>query len=204
LRHGDPARSFLLPDSRGPPIPALAVWTPEDGLLGALAPLGLAAAAGTALVIDLDPHGPCYPGSSSLAEMVAGGPRQADLVPARRGVAVLRNGGVESCASAEVVSALLERWERVVLRLPPRPVPGPLGVPLVPVRLLIPAGLFPHGGAAAVYQSTPIVMRPPCPGVRLPVPSKGTVAALLAGRLPAAGDRWVRAWSRVWELPWGR
>jgi hypothetical protein len=173
-------------------------------LLGALAPLGLAAAAGTALVVDLDPYGPHYPGSNSLAEMVAGGPRQADLVPSRRGVAVLRNGGIEPSLSAEVVSALLERWERVVLRLPPRPAPGPVGVGVVPVRLLIPTDLFPHGGSAAVYQSTPIVMRLPCPGVRLPVPSKATVAALLVGRLPVAGDRWVRAWSRVWELSWGR
>ena len=39
-------------------MPALAIWSPEDGVLGAVAPLGLAAAAGTALVVDLDPRGP--------------------------------------------------------------------------------------------------------------------------------------------------
>ena len=88
-------------------MPALALWTPEDGLLGALAPLGLALAAGTALVVDLDPLGPHYPGSASLADLVAEGPRKADLSPARRGVAVLRNGGVSPAAAAEVVAALV-------------------------------------------------------------------------------------------------
>jgi hypothetical protein len=155
-------------------------------------------------VVDLDPHGPHYPGSASLAEMVADGPRQADLVPGRRGVAVLRNGGIGPSASAEVVAALLSGWERVILRLPPRPVPGPMSVAVVPVRLLIPAGLFSLGSGAAVFQSTPTLMRLPSPGVRLPVPSQATVAAFLAGRLPVAGDRWVRAWSRVWEFPWDR
>ena len=86
-------------------MPALALWTPEDGLLGALAPLGLALAAGTALVVDLDPLGPHYPGTTSLADLVAEGPRQADLKPAHRGVAVLRNGGVAPAAAAEVVAA---------------------------------------------------------------------------------------------------
>ena len=82
---------------------ALAVWTAFDGLLSATAPLGLAAAAGTALVVDLDPDGPAYPGRASLADLVADGPRRADLVPSRDGVAVLRNGGVEATAAREVI-----------------------------------------------------------------------------------------------------
>ena len=53
---------------------ALAVWTAYDGLLSATAPLGLAAAAGTALVVDLDPEGPVYPGPASLADLVVEGP----------------------------------------------------------------------------------------------------------------------------------
>jgi len=185
-------------------MPALALWTPEDGLLGALAPLGLALAAGTALVVDLDCLGPRYPGSTSLADLVAEGPRRADLSPSRRGVAVLRNGGVTPAAAAEVVAALVAGWERVVLRLPPRPAPALGSVPVVPVRLLIPGGLFPRQGGPAVYQATRAAMRLPGPGVRLPLPGTGTVAALLAGRRPAAGDRWVRAWRPVWEMPWGR
>jgi hypothetical protein len=185
-------------------MPALALWTPEDGLLGALAPLALALTAGTALVIDLDPLGPHYPGSSSLADLVAEGPRKADLSPARRGVAVLRNGGVSPAAAAEVVAALIEGWDRVVLRLAPRPAPGVGAVAVVPVRLLVPGGWFPHDDGPAVYQSTRAMARLPGPGVRLPLPRAGTVAALLAGRRPAAGDRWVRAWRPVWEAPWGR
>jgi hypothetical protein len=185
-------------------MPALALWTPEDGLLGALAPLGLALAAGTALVVDLDPLGPHYPGSASLAGLVAEGPRRADLSPARRGVAVLRNGGVSPAAAAEVVAALAAGWDRVVLRLPPRPAPLPGGIAVVPVRLLVPGGLFPHDGTPAVYQATRAAQRLPGPGLRLPRPGPGTVAALLEGRRPAAGDRWVRAWRPVWEAPWGR
>jgi len=185
-------------------MPALAIWTPEDGVLGALAPLGLAIAGGTALVVDLDPLGPRYPGERSLAELVDGGPRRADLSPSRRGVAVLRNGGVSLAAAAEVVSALIVGWERVVLRLPPRPAPAGDGPPVVPVCLLLPGGLFPRHPGPAVYQSTRAMLPLPGPGWRLPMPAAGTVAGLLRGRLPVVGDRWVRAWRPVWEAPWGR
>lgn len=182
-------------------MPALALWTPEDGVLGALGPLALAAAAGTCLVVDLDPEGPRYPGAQSLADLVREGPRRSDLSPSRRGVAVMRNGGVAASAAAEVLRALLSGWERVVLRLPPRPRPGSAPAPVVPVRLLIPGGLFAAGGPA-VYQSTRAAAPLPRGGIRLPVPAAGTVAAMLRGRLPVAGDRWVRAWRHVWEKPW--
>jgi len=185
-------------------MPALAIWTPEDGVLGALAPLGLAASAGTALVVDLDPLGPRYPGEASLADLVREGPRRSDLSPARRGVAVLRNGGVGGVGVGEVLAALLAGWEKVVLRLPPRPAPVAPGAPVVPVHLLLPGGLFPRGDGPAVYQSTRAMVTLRGPGVRLPVPSSGTVTGLLRGRLPVAGDRWVRAWRPVWEGPWGR
>ena len=185
-------------------MPALAVWTPEDGLLGALAPLGLAAAAaGPTLVVDLDEHGPRYPGETSLAGLVADGPRLDDLRPERSGVAVLRNGGVGASAASDVVDALIGGWERVVLRLPPRQ-RVVLPVPVVPVRLLIPGGLFPFVDGPAVHQATAARAPMPGPGVRLPVPGRATVGALLRGRRPAPGDRWVRAWRRVWEAPWGR
>jgi hypothetical protein len=185
-------------------MPALAIWTPEDGVLGALAPLGLAIAGGTALVVDLDPQGPRYPGDASLADLLREGPRRADLSPARRGVAVLRNGGVGTSGTADVLSALLAGWEKVVLRLPPRPVPAAPGAPVVPVRLLIPGSLFPRSDGPAVYQSTRAMLPLPGPGFRLPVPSAGTVAGLLRGRLPAVGDRWVRAWRAVWGASWER
>ena len=185
-------------------MPALAVWTPEDGLLGALAPLGLAAAAaGPVLVVDLDEHGPRYPGDSSLADLVEDGPRLADLRPTRSGTAVLRNGGVAAEAAAEVVDALVGGWGHVVLRLPPRRRPA-LSVPVVPVRLLVPGSLFPVPEGPAVLQATPTRVPMRVAGVRLPVPGRSTVAGLLQGREPTAGDRWVRSWRKVWEVPWGR
>ena len=185
-------------------MPTLCVWTPEDGLLGALAPLGLAVAAGTALVIDLDPGGPRYPGPGSLADLVAEGPRRDHLTPSRSGVATLRNGGVPPVDAAEVVGALVAGWDRVVLRLPPRPAPGETGIPVVPVRLLVPGEWFTPFEGPAVYQATPAWVNTPGPGIRLPVPTRGTVAAPIEGRRPAFGDRWVAVWRRVWEMPWRR
>lgn len=182
-------------------MPALAVWTPEDGLLGALAPVGLALAAGDALVVDLDPEGPSYPGEGTLASLAADGPRRDDLTP-RPGVAVLRNGGVSLGEAAAVVDALVAAHRTVVLRLPPRPRPDGFPHPVVPVRLLIPGGLFPSLDGPAVYQATPAWAPMPTPGVRLPVPHRSTVTALLAGRRPGRRDRWVAAWRSAWRLPW--
>lgn len=177
---------------------AIALWTPGDGLLGALAPLGAALAASPALVIDLDPDGPEYPGERSLADLVAEDPTADELKPGP-GVAVLRNGGVAPSVAAEVVGALLERWDRVVLRLPPRPIPQ-ADFPIVPVRLLVPGWL--EGPAEpAVWQATPGWAQLPAPGVRLPVPSRATVSALLAGRRPGR-SRWITAWRSVWRTRW--
>ena len=179
-------------------MPALALWTPEDGLLGALAPLGAALAAPPALVVDLDPLGPSYPDERSLADLVADDPTEEDLAP-RPGVAVLRNGGVRPGAAADVVAALLERWDRVVLRLAPRPAPQS-DVPVVPVRLLT-GGWFQHADGPAVWQSTPDWVPMPADGVRLPVPERSTVAALLAGRRPGR-SKWVEAWRSAWGAQW--
>ncbi len=184
-------------------MPAVAIWTPEDGLLGALAPLALAVSAGTCLVVDLDPLGPGYPGSRSLADLVADGPRREDLVPGRSGIAVIRNGGVDAARSTEVVAALVEGWDRVVLRLAPRR-PAAVPFPVIPVRLMLPGALFPPVEGPAVYQATPAGFRMPGPGIRLPIPSRSTVAALIRGRLPAGRDRWIRAWRRAWEVSWDR
>lgn len=184
-------------------MPVLAVWTPEGGLLGAVAPLGLALSAGTALVIDLDPLGPAYPGDRSLADLVAESPRRQDLDPGD-GVAVLRNGGVDPVRTGRVVEALVESWPSVVLRLPPRPQIEHLDHPRVPVVHLIPGGWFRAPEGPAVYQATPSWSAMPAPGVRLPVPARGTVHALLTGRRPGPGDRWIRAWRSVWRVPWGQ
>ncbi|MDP8958661.1 MAG: hypothetical protein M3N51_05535 [Actinomycetota bacterium] len=182
-------------------MPALCIWTPEDGLLAAVAPLGLAAAAGTALVVDLDPHGPRYPGAGSLADLVGEGPRRSDLAPSRAGLAVLRNGGIALQEALEVVTALMEGWPQVVLRLPCRPAPDQPAVPLVQVHPLLPGALYPKVDDAAVYQQAGFRVPPPGPGPVLPVPKASTVAALLSGVL-GRRERWVRAWADVWRWPW--
>jgi hypothetical protein len=182
-------------------MPALSTWTPEDALLGAVAPLALAAAAGTALVVDLDPRGPAYGSESSLAELLRSSPRRSDLEPQRRGVAVLRNGGVEADDCSELLSALIQGWPAVVLRLAPGSSArwGSAGV--VPVRLLLPAGWFSGSERIAVYQRSAWQASPTGPGPVLPRPRRATIAALLAGRRPGP-DRWLRAWRQVWELAW--
>lgn len=175
-------------------MPALALWTPEDGLLGALAPLGAAIAAGSALVVDLDPHGPPYPGTTSLARLVAKDPTEDDLRPGS-GVAVLANGGITAADAAPVVAALIERWEHVVLRLPPSARPSG-EVPVVEVRLLT-GGWYQAGPDARVWQATHEWVPMPSDGIRLPVPDRATVSALLAGRRPRR-SRWIKAWRSVW------
>lgn len=180
----------------------LATWAPEDAILAAVAPLALAAAAGTCLVVDLDMSGPRYPGTTSLAAMVADGPRAVDLSPARRGVAVLANGGVPADAAAGVVDALIDGWPNVVLRLPPTPTrPSRAGV--VPV-VLEPSGFVgPKVSGARVVQPTGVGRRRQrAPGVvRLPVVRRSTVSALLSGRVPGS-SRWLRGWRQVWTLSW--
>ncbi|MGH8874515.1 MAG: hypothetical protein ACRDVM_04605 [Acidimicrobiia bacterium] len=177
-------------------MPVLAVDTRDDGVLAAIAPLGLAAAAGNALVVDLDPDGPHYPGPSSLADLVVDGPRAADLRPARPGVAVLRNGGVSFEEAAEVVAALVHNWPATVLRIR-HPVPFPT-VPVVP---LLPGALAPRHSRPAVWQPAGGGSTAPGPGPVLPRLSPGVVRGLLDGVVEPR-RRWVRAWARVWELPW--
>ena len=183
-------------------MPSLATWAPEDGVLGAVAPLALANAQPTALVVDLDPRGPAYPSERSLRQLVDGGPRAADLTPQRRGLAVLANGGVPWEAARQLVDLLVENWPAIVLRLPPRS-EADVPAPRSPVRLLVPGGLFPPTGRG-VFQRVSrygLSHRPGPGAIVLPPAPRGQVAALLAGRQPAP-SRWLRAWGSVWEATW--
>ena len=177
----------------------LATACESDGVLGIAAPLALAASAATALVVDLDRNGPRYPGSGSLADLVAEGPRRVDLRPSRRGVAVLRNGGIDAPEAAEVIAALIAGWPNVVLRLPSSATD--ISVPLVPVIPLLPGGMTRRCSRPAVYQQIGWHEKAPGPKLLIPTPSRTTVGALLEGRMPVA-SRWVRAWRRVWETSW--
>ena len=174
----------------------LHTWSPEDALLGIVAPVALAAAAGTALVVDLDPEGPAYPGPGSLAGLVEEGPRLTDLRPERRGVALLSNGGVDFDAARDVIDALAKGWPAVVLRMPPvRLDPIAAVVPVLPVTpLTVRSG-------PAVYQRGPWPAPEKLDGVVLPRPRAATIGALLAGRQPGP-SRWMRAWKPVWGMPW--
>ena len=173
--------------------------TAGGGVLGAVAPLALAAAADTALVVDLDPVGPLYPGEGSLAALVEDGPRLSDLRPARSGIAVLRNGGVTPGEAAEVIDALTAGWPNVVLRAAPGECEMRHAV--VPVVPLLPHGLTRPQRRRAVYQQMGWREKGPETGLTLPTPARATVAALLAGKLPVR-SRWIKSWQPVWELPW--
>ncbi len=174
----------------------LHTWSPEDGLLGAVAPVALAAAAGTALVVDLDPAGPHHPGKLSLAQLVTEGPRAEDLRPARRGVAILPNGGVEAGDAGDVIAALAAGWPNLVLRLPA----GERSdrTPVVPVYPLTPLTVD-HG--PAVYQRGPWPAPHRLEGVVLPRPHASVIRTLLEGRRPGP-SRWMRAWQQVWRRQW--
>ena len=181
-------------------MPVLSIWSPAGGVLGAVAPLALAAAVGTALVVDLDPHGPRYPGEGNLARLAAEGPRRADLLPERSGVAVLGNGGISLSESREIVDALCAGWPFVVLRMPTAAALSPQRQ-LVPVIPLLPGSWFTAGTRPAVYQRCGWGIAAQGPGPVLPRPASSTIRGLLEGRRPGPG-RWVRAWRQVWDESW--
>ena len=181
----------------------MAVRCAVDPVLHALAPLGLAAARGTALVVDLDEEAPSYPGSTSLAKLVISQPRLSDLRPLRSGVAVLPNGSINPREAAEVVEALVTGWPAVVLRLgADRGVPPAVSeAPVVPVAPLLPGFLHPPLAGPAVYQAVLPGPPPRLRGAVLPPLGRSHIQRMLTGTgLPPR--RWVRAWERVWEMSW--
>ncbi len=183
----------------------IACWTAGDSLLGTLAPLGLAAAAPTALMVDLDPAGPAYPSAGSLAALAADGPRRSDLVPNRRGMAVLRNGAIGLADALPVVEALAAGWPALVLRLggseQPPPEVGP-GWPVLPVVPLLPMTFRPHTSGPHVGQSTGLSNEVSADAVFvLPPPGRRTVGALMQGKRPRP-SRWIRRWRAAWVESW--
>ncbi len=174
----------------------LGIRCSEDALLGTVAPLALAAAAGTALVVDADPdgHGIATPGG--LAQLAAEGPRRDDLAPRRRGVALLGNGGIGWEEALPLIEALARGWPHVVVRLPAE-VEAPF--PTVPVVPLRPGESAPEG--PAVYQRVPWPVPRHLEGVVLRRPPVRVVRRLLEGRAPGR-SRWVVAWRPVWGMPW--
>lgn len=171
---------------------ALGVESP-DPVLELFAALGLAAAVGTALVVDFGRRQ--ITTRRTLADLVLEGPTLDELSPARAGVALLAAGAVESGPGLEMIAKLAGRWPAVVVKS------SPAGLPTVPVRSLLPGLLAELESLPAVWQSTPLGPRPPGPGPVLPPIGSRMARGLLLGRAPRQG-RWLRVWSRVWEMPW--
>ena len=181
----------------------LAVRCGMDPVLHALAPLGLAAARGTALVVDLDQEATTYPGSTSLAKLVDSQPRLADLRPRRAGVAVLPNGSVSALETAEVVEALVAGWPAVVFRLGSSfDLPTSLGeTPVVPVVPLLPGFLYPSVTSPAVYQAISHGPAPRVRGILLPPLGRSHIHHMLSG-MNFPPRRWTRAWEKAWSVSW--
>ncbi len=172
------------------------LWIPADPVLAAIAPLGLGAVAGTALVVDADPDGPRYPGPGSLAALVAAGPRRSDLRPTHAGLAVLRNGGVGLDDAAEVLAALAAGWPRLVVRHAGSEPPVGHSVAVVAD---LPGALARRVNGPTVIQRCVRASSSMDGDVQLPRPSTRLVRGLLEGRL-LGPSRWIRAWKPVWGM----
>ncbi|HVR32732.1 MAG TPA: hypothetical protein VMS74_08480 [Acidimicrobiia bacterium] len=162
-----------------------------DPVLHRIAPFGLAAAAGTCLVVDLDPAAAPLPGPS-LAELLRDGATAAHLRAARRGVAVISNGGVAESEAADLIDGITAGWPAVVLRVP-------AGSSSIPVLPLDPPELRPARAMRAVWQAGQHGSR--APGVVLPPLRRSSVRALCRGVVEPR-SRWVRAWAPVWGASW--
>ena len=171
----------------------LAVEAP-DPVLSLASALGLALAAGTALVVDIE--GGVSVGRS-FGDLVADGPSSGDLGPGRSGVALISGSGVDDGGRDALVEDLARSWPAVVLRCGP----GHWPWPTVPVRPLISGLLAPPPGLTAVWQPLDRMVSPPGNGPVLPPLRRGITRALVSGRA-IRSNRWVRAWAGVWELPW--
>jgi hypothetical protein len=182
----------------------LGVRTEIDSVLSVIAPIGLAAAAPRpALIVDLDPGGPPYPGGRSLAELADDGPTRAELFGGggrRTGIALLRNGGVSLEKAMPVLEALAAEWPALVLRVP-LSMPVGLRWPIIPLVPLFSGFLTPWEDRAAVWQSTGTGVPAPGPGPVLPPLKRQSLLGLMAFRVEPRGP-WVSAWRRIWELPW--
>ena len=175
----------------------IAVWSPFDLILSIVAPLGLAAHAGTALVVDLDESGTVLASEDDLASLVRRGPTEAQLTPRRSGVAVLANGGVGVSEASDVIAALAQRWPNLVLRCAPDAAASHFAVGIVPV---LPEPFSVPVEGDVVYQRTSFGGEAKSGAAVLPVPRPSTVRALLSGRMPARRDRWIRSLGQIWKM----
>lgn len=173
----------------------MGVWSP-DPVLSTVAPIGLAASVGTALVVDLVPGGNA--GTRTLADLVSQGPKLSELSPVRQGIAMLSGGRISPSTAVDILDQLSAHWPALVVRLA-EPEPGFANVPVIP---LFPGKLAPRPEPVpGVWQPVAGGADPPGPGPILPRLRPGTVRRILSGQLPRR-NRWVTAWRPIWEMPW--
>lgn len=170
----------------------------DDPILSAISPVGLAASAGTALIIDLVAEATLAGPGRTLHDIAVDGPRLSELSPGRRGVAVVRGGGLAAAEMLDVVDTLSAHWPAVVVRVHDGDWPFPVVsvVPLFP-GVLAPVSSRPGG----VWQPVRGGAEPPGPGPILPRLGSLQIRRMLAGHLPRR-SRWISAWRQVWEMPW--
>jgi hypothetical protein len=173
----------------------LAVTSPEP-VLSLASALGLAQVAGRALVVDL-----CRDlalEGRTLSDIASEGPSLSELRPGRSGVALLGSGPISLEAAQTLIESLAEGWPAIVVRCHR----GQWEGPTVPVMALLPGLMRISDQQPAVWQPVGSSIRPPGPGPVLPRLRGSLVRRLLAGGA-ASRARWVRAWERVWTMPWG-
>ena len=174
----------------------VALSVSNDGVLGVVAPIGMAAAAGTCLVVDLVNRG--SRDGVSLASLTSEGPQRSHLQPSRRGVSFLHNGGVGFQAAGGVLNALFESWPNVLVAVPDRSVVVP-NVRTVVVEAILAGPFVPPVNPDAVLQPVGLGGRPRehRGHVLSPLRPK-TVRSILSGTVDRR-SAWVRSWTPVWE-----
>lgn len=167
----------------------------EDPVLNWVGAAGLAHSVRTALIVDLVGAAT----TRTLADIVADGPKLAEISPGRTGVARISAGMTDLETVRSAAQALATNWPAVVVALDRDDWDGAL----VPYRGIYPGVLAGSSGTVAVWQ--PVSRARPTsrlPGPVLPPLAARGVRAMLSGRRPRA-RRWIGAWGHVWDMPWG-
>lgn len=165
-------------------VPTLTV-TSTDPILHVLAPVCLAAAAGTAVVIDCDPNSGWPFSVGSLSDLVADGPTARDLHPTTTGVALLGGPIADGAELDPLLEALQSTWPAVIIRAEATTSSAVRVEPALPWRpatdVTVGTGIG-HAPAGGI----------PAPPIRL-------VRRVMRGHIDPRW-RWIRHWRPVWEL----